>query len=117
MELIKQLINHNSQSPPTEAIRQLAKAAETTMHEVILLQHQVIKLRAANKRQKQKRTAPRSYITTGGVLTGSEGQQLAQEALQAMELVEPVHKKRAPPRCSNCHQIGHIRTSCPSRTR
>jgi hypothetical protein len=37
MELIKQLVNHNSQSPPTEAIRQLVKAAETTMHEVILL--------------------------------------------------------------------------------
>jgi hypothetical protein len=117
MELIKQLVNRNSQSPPTEAIRQLAKAAETTMHEVILLRHQVIELRAANKRQKQKRAAPRSYIATGGVLTGSEGQQLAQEALQAMDLVEPIHKKRAPPRCSNCHQIGHIRTSCPSRTR
>jgi hypothetical protein len=77
MELIKQLVNHNSQSPLTKAIRQLAKAAETTMHEVILLQHQVIELHAVNKRQKQKHTAPRSYITTRGVLTGSEGQQLA----------------------------------------
>jgi hypothetical protein len=37
MELIKQLVNHNSQSPPTEAICQLVKAAETTMHKVILL--------------------------------------------------------------------------------
>jgi hypothetical protein len=75
MELIKQLVNRNSQSPLTEAIHQLAKAAETTMHEVVLLQHQVIELHAANKRQKRKRAAPRSYIATGGVLTGSKGQQ------------------------------------------
>ena len=26
-----------------------------------------------------------------------------------------LQRKRASPRCSNCHQIGHIRTSCPSR--
>jgi uncharacterized protein with von Willebrand factor type A (vWA) domain len=117
MQLIKQLISHNSKSPPNEAVRQLAKAAKSTMHEVILLQHQMTELRAANEKQKQKHTAPRSFIPTGGVLTGSEGQQLAQESMQAMDLVESVPRKRAPPRCSNCHQIGHIRTSCPSRSR
>jgi hypothetical protein len=39
MELIKQLINRNSESPPNKALRQLAKAAKSTMHDVILLQH------------------------------------------------------------------------------
>jgi hypothetical protein len=87
------------------------------MHEVILLRHQMTELRAANEKQKQKHTAPRSFIATGGVLTGSEGQQLAQEAMQAMDLVESVPRKRAPPQCSNCHQIGYIRTSCPTRSR
>jgi hypothetical protein len=114
MELIKQLIKHNSQSPPNEAIRQLAKAAESTMHKVLLLDQEIKGLRAANEKQKRKRATPRSFIATGGVLTGAEGQQLAQEAIQMME---PVAKKRAPPRCSNCHQIGHTRTSCPSRPR
>jgi hypothetical protein len=116
MELIKQLIKRNSQSPPTEAIRQLAKAAESTMHKVLLLDQEIKRLRAANEKRKRKRATPRPYIATGGVLTGAEGQQLAQEAIQAMEM-EPVPKKRAPPQCSNCHQIGHIRTSCPSRPR
>jgi hypothetical protein len=72
-------------------------------------------LRAANKKQKRNRAAPRSYIATGGALAGAEGQRLAQEAAQIMNIGETVSKKRAPPRCSNCHQIGHIRTSCPSR--
>jgi hypothetical protein len=39
IELIKQLINCNSESPLNEALHQLAKAAESTMHDVILLQH------------------------------------------------------------------------------
>jgi hypothetical protein len=75
-------------------------------------------LHAVNKKQKQKCIALRSFITTRGVLTGSEGQQLAQEAMLVMDgVVELVPRKRAPPQCSNCHQIGHIRTSCPSRSR
>lgn len=114
MHLIKQLINHNSESPLNKAIRQLAKSAECTMHKVLLLDQEIKGLHAANKKQKRKRTTPRSFIATGGVLTGTEGQQLAQEAIQVME---PVPKKRAPPQCSDCHQIGHIRTSCPSRPR
>jgi hypothetical protein len=114
MELIKQLIKHNSQSPLNEAIRQLAKAAESTMHKVLLLDQEIKGLRAANEKQKRKCATSRSFITTRGVLTGAEGQQLAQEAIQMME---PVAKKCAPPRCSNCHQIGYTRTSCPSRPR
>jgi hypothetical protein len=112
MQHIKGLMNRHSQSPPNQAISQLAKACETTMHEVIILRQQVQELRTANQHQKRKREAVRSYIATGGTLTGAEGQQLIQEAEQAQQ-EEP--KRRAPPRCSNCHVIGHIRTRCPSK--
>ncbi|KAB8228377.1 uncharacterized protein BDW43DRAFT_291574 [Aspergillus alliaceus] len=54
-------------------------------------------LYTTNEKQKRKRAAPRSYIATGGVLTGAEGQQLAQESIQIMDLGVPVPKKRAPP--------------------
>jgi hypothetical protein len=66
------------------------------MHKVLLLDQEIKGLRVANKKQKRKRATPRSYIATGGVLTGAEGQQLAQEAIQVMEM-EPVPKKHAPP--------------------
>jgi hypothetical protein len=49
MHLIKQLINRNSESPLNEAIRQLAKSAEYTMHKVLLLDQEVKELRAANE--------------------------------------------------------------------
>lgn len=84
------------------------------MHEVLMLRQQMKELQAANKHQRRKREAPRSFIASGGILTGAQGQQLIQEADQAVgEVQEP--KKRAPPRCSNCHKIGHIRTGCPSK--
>jgi hypothetical protein len=83
-----------------------------TIHEVIILCNQVEELRIANQHQKRKREAVRSYIATGGILTGTKGQQLAQEA-EVVQQEEP--RKRAPPRCSNCNMIGHIRTRCPSK--
>ncbi|KAL2008985.1 hypothetical protein VTN00DRAFT_7179 [Thermoascus crustaceus] len=114
MQLIKELIDRHSQSSPNQAIIQLAKACESTMHEVLMLRQQMEELRAANQHQKRKREAPRSFIATGGILAGAQGQQLAQEAEQALGEVQE-RKKRAPPQCSNCHQIGHIRTRCPSK--
>jgi hypothetical protein len=71
-------------------------------------------LRAANEKRKRKRAATQSFIASGGVLTGAEGQQLAQEA-ERLVSEETMPRKRAPPRCSNCHQVGHIRTGCPNR--
>lgn len=113
MQLIKEMIDRHSQSPPNQALSQLAKAAETTMHKVLMLQQQVDELRTANQHQKRKRETVRSFIATGGILTGVQGQQLAREATEVRQEEEP--RKRAPPRCSNCHMIGHIRTSCPSK--
>ena len=107
MHLIRHLINQNSQSPPNQAINQMAKACETTMHEVLMLWNQVQDLNAANQRQKRKRETVRSYISEGGILTGAEGQQLAQEAEKLQEAREP--KKQAPSRCSNCGIVGHTR--------
>jgi len=49
MQLIKKLIDHHSQSPPNQAIGQLAKACESTMHEVLMFWQQIEELHAANQ--------------------------------------------------------------------
>ena len=113
MHLIKHLIDHHSQSPPNQAVHQLAKACETTMHEVTMLQEQVQDLHTANHHQKCKRKAVRSYISQGGILTGAEGQQLVQEAEKLQEAREP--KKQTPSSCSNCGAVGHTRIRCSSK--
>jgi len=96
MQLIKKLIDHHSQSPPNQAIGQLAKICKSTMHEVLMLQQQIEELCAANQHQKQKREAPRFFIASGGILTGAQSQQLAQEAEQALEGELQEWKKQAP---------------------
>ncbi|KAL2006315.1 hypothetical protein VTN00DRAFT_9969 [Thermoascus crustaceus] len=61
MQLIKELIDRHCQSPPNQAIGQLAKACESTM-QVLMLRQQMEELHAANQHQKGKQEAPRSFI-------------------------------------------------------
>jgi len=92
----------------------VVKGAQMAMQNALLLEHEVKQLRAANKTQKRKRNTARTFIATGGILTGAEGQQRSQEAADLLAGVVDEGerpRKRAPPRCSNCHQIGHIRSS------
>ena len=106
-------------SPINQAVEQVVKGAQMAMQNALLLEHEVKQLRAANKTQKRKRDTTRTFIAAGGILTGAEGQQRSQEAadLHAGVVNEGGERprKRAPPRCSNCHQIGHIRSSCTAR--
>ena len=78
MLLVKRLINRNSESPLNEALRRLAKAAKSTIHKILLLDQEIKEFHTVNAKQKQKRITPRSYLASGGVLTGAKGQQLAQ---------------------------------------
>lgn len=73
MQHIKELINRHSQTPPNQAINQLAKACEYTMHEVLILRQQLNGLHTANQHKKRKREVPRSFIATEGILTGAQG--------------------------------------------
>ena len=103
-----------------EAVDQVVKGCEVAMNQALILDHEVKQLRSSNQRQKQKRETSRTYIASGGILTGAEGQQRVQEMEEAgREVVEEGERprKRAPPQCTNCHLIGHNRTSCPTRPR
>jgi len=119
---LKHLLRHHSQSPPSpanQALNQLVKGCQIAMHNAVLLAQENKELQAANQRQKRKRNAPRSYIATGGILTGAEGLQRAQEADQRQEGVvaqaDLQPQKRAPPTCSTCNIVGHTRVQCSRR--
>lgn len=121
--LIQQLWRQRTRSPPspiTEAVGQVIKSCQITMGNALLLEHEVKQLREANTYQKRKRNTKKAYIGSGGIMTVAEGQKRAQEALEVIESIEqrdgePV-PKRAAPRCSDCHQLGHRRTACPNRS-
>ncbi|RJE17421.1 hypothetical protein PHISCL_10242, partial [Aspergillus sclerotialis] len=81
--LIKGLWRRRTNSPSSpirRAVDQVVKGCQIAMQNAVLLDHEIKQLREANKHQKRKREIPRSYIATGGILTGEEGQRRAQEA-------------------------------------
>jgi hypothetical protein len=125
---VKKLLKQRSQSPLTPsklAVQQLIKGCEMAMHSAALLAKENRDLRAANEKEKQKRKRSRRQMTPNEGLCIQEARDLIQardeqgneiggSSVDSAPLpLGPL--KRAPPRCSNCFIIGHIRTRCPTR--
>ena len=126
---VKALLRQRPQSPvsPTNrALDQIIKGCEVAMHNNAFLAEQCKLLRAANAKQTSKRSKSTKRVAfENGVTIGeapapistpnqvSEGQSdQAHEAIQTAS--QPIG--RAPPRCTDCFEIGHRRTQCKKRT-
>jgi hypothetical protein len=66
-------------SPEQLIIEQLCKSAEIAIYTAVLIAGTNESLIAANTRLTRKQAKKRSYIASGGVLTGKEGAMLAKE--------------------------------------
>jgi len=113
---VKELLRRQSQSPTSQAIRQLVKGCQLAMNSATILAEENRKLRTANQRQRRRRDQRRQYIARGGALQAQQGQQLAIEAERVVAEVEQAQatqgRQRAPPTCTKCHTQGHTRTQC-----
>src|SRR5215469_13200143 len=98
-----------------EACRKGIKAVEISMQTAVLREHQMEQLLAVNQHRKRKQKAVRSYIQSGGGLTGADGKQKAREAEQLREVRDLNQRPRRPPTCSNCGKQGHNRLRCPNK--
>lgn len=126
---IKKLLRHRTQSPPSPtntALNQLIKGCEIAMNSAILLAKENQDLRAAHEKQRQKGKRSNRQIAHTEGLSIQEAQELIQHKNETQETqgALPVESAsstvqrpvRAPPRCSNCHVIGHKRLQCPNRS-
>ncbi|RYN73803.1 hypothetical protein AA0119_g13609, partial [Alternaria tenuissima] len=77
---VKDLLHRQSQSPTSQAIRQLVKGCQLAMNSATILAEENRKLRTASQRQRRRRDQRRQYIARGGALQAQQGQQLAIEA-------------------------------------
>ena len=123
---IKDLLRTRSRSPPSpsgRALNQLIKGFRHTMQGAILLAKENKELRAANEKQKQKRTRSRRQIPAEEGLSVQEASQLITEPVEAIE--KPPRRRRpspplqprarALPTCGLCKNQGHRRYACPDR--
>ncbi|OJD09472.1 hypothetical protein ACJ73_10287, partial [Blastomyces percursus] len=109
-----------------EGFDQIIKACENGMIklEVTIMKKQYEDIFAANEKEKQKRTRSTRRIQHEGGLTRAEAAELAIPPVEAVKrpviqtpepgAPEPAPRSRAPPRCTNCHIVGHTRRSCSS---
>jgi hypothetical protein len=97
---VRDLLRRQSQSPTSQAIRQLVKGCQLAMNLATI----------------RKRDQRRQHVVRGGALQAQQGQQLAAEAERVVAESEQAHatqgRQRAPPTCSKCHVQGHTRTQC-----
>jgi hypothetical protein len=98
------------------------------MHTVAILAQENADLRRANEKKRQKRTRSNRQIALEEGRSIGEGLQLAQQPEQPVEDSQVVSheagesanqadlpRRRAPPRCSGCWEIGHKINRCPKR--
>ena len=109
-------------SPTRRLLDQMIKGCQQAMSNATLLAVKNQALRAANEKQKRKRTSGRAYIGEGGVLEGREGQERAKRARITSNEVGAeaggrgeTLSRRAPPKCSICRSLEHTARSCPDR--
>jgi hypothetical protein len=124
----KKLLKERAQSPfPLLEARldKIIKGHEMTLNELVLARDEIRKHRADNewKGQKRKRSNRQLAIAEGpAVQEGLEQFQRENEVHNAQDVlpIDPAlsgtrPRVRAPPRCSDCHNLGHRRLQCPNR--
>lgn len=126
---IKALLRTRSRSPPSpsnRAINQLVKGCQLALQGAAILAKENSELRAANKKQKQKRNRSTRQIAHEGDLSVQEVRELRSEPIEAqIARIAQAHKQisgplqprtRALPKCGACGNQGHKRNSCPNRS-
>ncbi|RJE22627.1 Pogo transposable element [Aspergillus sclerotialis] len=121
---VKKLLNTRSRSPipSLEArLNKLIKGYELHLNELILAREELHDLRASNGKQVQKqkcstrqRHMPEGYTIQEGQ-EGFQRENEASEVLADQKSSAEQSRLRAPPRCSDCHILGHRRLQCPNR--
>ena len=125
---IKKLLRDRtcSPSPPTKAaLNQLIKGCEMAMNSAVILAKENQDLRATNEKKLQRRRRSTRQIACTEGFSIQEGQELLQHGNEVQEVQDTIPMEptapaversvRAPPRCSDCHIIGHRRLQCPNR--
>ena len=125
---IKALLRTRSRSPPSplnSAINQVLKACQITMQSAAFLEKEVGDLRAANEKQKQKRTRSTRTIVHEGDLSVQEVRELRAEPFETQVMRINTYREqvsqglqqsvRAGRACGICRLPGHRRETCPDR--
>ncbi|KAH8430991.1 uncharacterized protein LDX57_013069 [Aspergillus melleus] len=115
------LSNDMINTPMKSALGYIFKGAEMALNRAVLIEQEVQELRWANEKRDTKKRRSKKQIAGLNGFTVEEAREVFQrdrardEAIGIIPGQEDQPRRRAPPRCSECHNLGHIRTRCPNR--
>ncbi len=125
---IKKHLKRGSQSPSTpskKALQHIINGCEKALYNAAKLAKENHDLRAANEKEKQKRSLSKRQMTSNEGLSIQEARGLIRQRNEySNEVAGPsassaplpsTTPRRAPPTCSECNIQGHTRVSCPNR--
>ena len=127
----KRLIKYRSDSPPTptkEVFDQAYKACEKVMKRILLLEQEVVDLRATNYTKKRKKSLPKKQIQRDeglfvheaheqgiGLPGGIEGGRVSSATPIQRASATGDQARRRQYACSTCRKPGHRANNCPDR--
>jgi hypothetical protein len=114
-KLLGASILRSSQSP-TEALSKAIRSCGQNLTRVTILERRVAELEDTVQHVNNKKRQSRRRLQTGGILRIGDAQDMIERADLLAQIARggaQQPRQRAPPTCSNCHQIGHNRTTCP----
>lgn len=125
VQLIRDLLQRQSQSPISQAASGLIKGFEIMVNSVLILAEENRRLRAENRRlraenrrRKRKQHHLRQHTSKGNVLQAQNGRLLLQDAdTSGDQDPQTVVRQRAPPTCSGCGIQGHRINQCKNMER
>ncbi|OJJ94559.1 hypothetical protein ASPACDRAFT_1860847 [Aspergillus aculeatus ATCC 16872] len=107
------------------ALSYIVKGCEIAINRAALLEQEVDELRTGLERQNAKNKRSHRQMAGLNGLTVDEAKNAFKRVCEADQVGgsqfeesaagEEQPRRRAPPRCSDCNTIGHIRTRCPTR--
>jgi hypothetical protein len=126
---VEKLLRRGSESPTSpskKALQQIYKGCEMALYNAIQLAKENSELRAANEKEKVKRSRSKRQMTPNQGLAVQEARDLISQRNDRLNAeggpsnssstsapLTSTAPRRAPPTCSNCHIQGHNRVSCP----
>jgi hypothetical protein len=95
-------------------VRQLTKGAQQIAYKIVLMRAEIVRLKAATKATKKRKSRKRRYVQTEETLTVGEVSDLIaeREGGRREEGEEPAKRVRSGRRCGRCGEIGHNSRTC-----
>ena len=98
----------------TIPLKKILKATRHLIAKSVLIETRLAELKSTVQFLNKKKHQTKAQLQVSGVVSAENAQDMIERANLAIQIATEQYRKRAPPTCSLCRQLGHKRNTCPS---